>query len=134
MIGGILEAAHIEGFMLDLKERALKTDNRAVAEREFIEEWWTHHKYREVTARDLLPLALPFDRFYLLRYAVPDDEELTEKSRPKPLGAVLVRAPTACSPGVRSWRRSLLADTRVIGWSPSFRENWPENGARMDAF
>lgn len=71
---------------MDLKERALKTDDCAVAEREFIEEWWTHHKYREVTARDLLPLALPFDRFYLLRYAVPDDEELTEKKQAQALG------------------------------------------------
>jgi len=86
VIGGILTAAGVEGFLAGFKERANASDERTSDEREFVIGWWKQHGTGVVTARDLLPLAIPIDRFNLVRQAVPGDEELTRQKQATALG------------------------------------------------
>ena len=58
VIGGILEAAGIKGFLDNMDERAEETDREAQRWAPFVTEWWTKFGERPVTAQDLLPLAL----------------------------------------------------------------------------
>jgi hypothetical protein len=110
VIGGILEAAGIEGFMVGLKARTSETDHRAVAEREFVEEWWAHQKNIPVSARTLLPLAVPNERFNLTRHTVAGNAELTAQKQAQSLGMWLAKAKDGVFAG-----KQIVLDNRSHG-------------------
>ena len=57
MLGGILETAGIPGFLANRLDAVAIVDDDTAAWREFFSRWWAAHGGREVTVKDLFPLA-----------------------------------------------------------------------------
>jgi hypothetical protein len=80
VMGGILDAAGIEGFLENRDEESAETDREAQRWNPFIERWWRTYQGRAVTAKDLLQFAGD---------VLPDEGE--ERSRLTRLGALLTQ-------------------------------------------
>lgn len=61
MMGGILQTAEIPGFLQNTDSTRVNLDPETEAWREFVTVWWGKFSSREVTANQLLPLALGVD-------------------------------------------------------------------------
>jgi hypothetical protein len=82
VMGGILEAAGIEGFLEDDNEQPEETDREGQRWNPFIAQWWDEHGSKAVTAQTLLPLAADI---------VPEEEGKSDRSRAVRLGAMLTQ-------------------------------------------
>jgi hypothetical protein len=78
VIGGILEAAEYEGFLLNLQEFYSQSDVEGATWRGFVEAWWDRFQGSEVGVSDLYPLAEDLDL-----------GSSTEKSQKTKLGGLL---------------------------------------------
>jgi putative DNA primase/helicase len=63
VMGGILEAAGISGFLSNLEEFYELSDHEGAVLRAFVKAWWDKFDVKEVGVAELLPLALATDGF-----------------------------------------------------------------------
>ena len=84
VMGGIIEAAEIPGFLVETSESTDDSTNNQDANRwnPFIEGWWEKYHEASVSPKDLLDLATEL---------VPDTERATERGRETRLGNLLTR-------------------------------------------
>jgi hypothetical protein len=58
-VGGILHSAGISGFLINLEEARLESDEESSTLRDFLDAWTSQHQQEPVFASDLLPIAGP---------------------------------------------------------------------------
>jgi hypothetical protein len=61
VIGGILEAVKISGFLANLEEFYERTDTEGIVWRAFVAAWWEKHREQEVGVAELWTVACPVD-------------------------------------------------------------------------
>jgi hypothetical protein len=61
VIGGILESAHIPGFLEDMEDFYATADADAAPARALVAAWWKRHQDRPVGAKELLEIAVGID-------------------------------------------------------------------------
>jgi hypothetical protein len=83
VIGGILKSVRIPGFLANLDTFYEMADHEGAVLREFVSLWWKEHKSGEVTAKDLVPLALTIDGL--------DVRGDNEQSQRKSLGRLIAK-------------------------------------------
>ncbi len=112
VIGGILDAAEIEGFLADTKQTRQKTDLESHAFRAFVEVWSTKCGDKELTARELLGFAGGLDLGSGER--VRRLGKVLQKRTDQRFGDWLVKKATM-SRGTQRWRLQRVVDeVRVV--------------------
>lgn len=123
IIGGILEAAGIEGFLENLAQTYEVADSEGIAWREFYEKWHEAHGGNPVRASEILPIAFDVDGI--------DIGGKTTQGHVKSLGKALAARRDRIIGAYRLER--VDADRLGIRWRLSSTENDPFAGLRVFA-
>jgi hypothetical protein len=102
VVGGILQAAGIEGFLTNLEEFYEIADHEGTLWRAFVVQWWVKFRSQSVGVSELLPLAFDMDGFAL--------NQATERGQRTAFGSQL-----------RKQRDRVIGDYRIVSGGESHR-------------